>query len=273
SSKQFKQGTDTKIIVNMRLDPKLSERKKCLFMNLFTNKSAMLASYRKKIEMMKKIIVIILVFVFGFGISSDAQIEIAAIIKEGVTKIIKAVDLKIQRLQTQTIWLQNAQKEIENVMTKLKLDEISDWVQKQKDLYQEYYNELWQVKQVISDYDKVQHIISLQTKIINEYNSAYTLFKQDKNFSASEISWMYNVYSGIINESLKNVEQALLVVNALVTQMSDGERLKIIDNANSGMQKNYNDLKQFNSQNIQLSLQRAAENNDAGSVKQLYGLQ
>jgi len=242
-------------------------------MNLFTNKSAMLASYRKKIEMMKKIIVIILVFVFGFGISSDAQIEIAAIIKEGVTKIIKAVDLKIQRLQTQTIWLQNAQKEIENVMTKLKLDEISDWVQKQKDLYQEYYNELWQVKQVISDYDKVQHIISLQTKIINEYNSAYTLFKQDKNFSASEISWMYNVYSGIINESLKNVEQALLVVNALVTQMSDGERLKIIDNANSGMQKNYNDLKQFNSQNIQLSLQRAAENNDAGSVKQLYGLQ
>jgi hypothetical protein len=71
-------------------------------MNLFTNKSAMLASYRKKIEMMKKIIVIILVFVFGFGISSTAQIEIAAIIKEGVTKIIKAVDLKIQRLQTQT---------------------------------------------------------------------------------------------------------------------------------------------------------------------------
>jgi hypothetical protein len=158
-------------------------------------------------------------------------------------------------------------------MTKLKLDEISDWVQKQKDLYQEYYNELWQVKQVINDYDKVKNIISLQTKIINEYNSAYALFKHDKNFSASEISWMSNVYSGIINESLKNVEQALLVVNALVTQMSDGERLKIIDNANSGMQKNYDDLKQFNAQNIQLSLQRAAENNDAGSVKQLYGLQ
>jgi hypothetical protein len=205
--------------------------------------------------------------------SSAQAIDIISIIKEGVTKVIKAVDLKIQRLQTQTIWLQNAEKALENTMSKLKLDEISDWVQKQKDLYQEYYNELWQVKQVISDYDKVKNIITLQTKIISEYNSAYALFKQDKNFSASEITWMYNVYSGIINESLKNVEQALLVVNALVTQMSDGERLKIIENANSEMQKNYNDLKQFNAQNIQLSLQRAAENNDIGSVKQLYGLQ
>ncbi|HSZ87605.1 MAG TPA: hypothetical protein VK787_16345 [Puia sp.] len=223
---------------------------------------------------MTKKVIILIICIVSFTKHSDAQgIDIGSIIAAGVTKVIKAIDLKIQRLQTQTIWLQNAQKEIENVMTKLKLDEISDWVQKQKDLYQEYYNELWQVKQVISDYDKVKNIISLQAKILREYNSAYALFKQDKNFSASEITWMYTVYSGIINESLKNVEQALLVVNALVTQMSDGERLKIIGNANSGMQKNYNDLKQFNAQNIQLSLQRAAENNDTRSVKQLYGIQ
>ena len=222
--------------------------------------------------MIKKVIILVICIV-SFTKSSDAQgIDIISIIQAGVTKVIKAVDLKIQRLQTQTIWLQNAQKEIENVMTKLKLDEISDWVQKQKDLYQEYYNELWQVKQVISDYDKVKNIIALQSKIISEYNSAYALFKQDKNFSAAEISWMYKVYSGIINESVKNVEQAMLVVNAFVTQMSDGERIKILNNANTGMQKNYDDLRQFNAQNIQLSLQRASENNDVGTVKALYGL-
>jgi hypothetical protein len=223
--------------------------------------------------MIKKVLLVLVILLVCSTIQAEAQIDIIAVIKEAVTKVIKAVDLKIQRLQTQTIWLQNAEKEIENSMSKLKLDEISDWVQKQKDLYQEYYNELWQVKQVISDYDKVKNIIALQSKIISEYNSAYSLFKQDRNFSASEIGWMYNVYSGIINESLKNVEQALIVVNAFVTQMSDGERLKIIDNANAGMQKNYNDLKQFNSQNIQLSLQRGAENNDVGSVKALYGLE
>src|SRR5579862_678983 len=105
---------------------------------------------------MTKKVIILMVCIVSFAKSSNAQpAAIIAVIQEGITKVIKAVDLKIQRLQTQTIWLQNAQKEIENVMTKLKLDEISDWVQKQKDLYQEYYNELWQVKQVISDYDKI----------------------------------------------------------------------------------------------------------------------
>src|SRR6202046_3107415 len=103
--------------------------------------------------MIKKVLLVLVILLVCSTMQAEAQIDIISIIKAGITKVIKAVDLKIQRLQTQTIWLQNAQKEIENVMTKLKLDEISDWVQKQKDLYQEYYNELWQVKQVISDYD------------------------------------------------------------------------------------------------------------------------
>ena len=68
--------------------------------------------------------------------NTNAQLPIAQIIKEGIKKVIVAVDLKIQRLQTKTIWLQNAQKVVENKMSKLKLKEISDWVQKQKDLYQ-----------------------------------------------------------------------------------------------------------------------------------------
>ena len=57
---------------------------------------------------------------------THAQIPISEIIKAAVKKVIKAVDLKIQRLQNKTIWLQNAQKVLENKMSKLKLTEISD---------------------------------------------------------------------------------------------------------------------------------------------------
>jgi len=66
---------------------------------------------------------------------TEAQIPIADIIKEGVKKVIIAIDLRIQRLQNETIWLQNAQKTLENQMSKLKLGEISDWVEKQRKLY------------------------------------------------------------------------------------------------------------------------------------------
>jgi hypothetical protein len=44
---------------------------------------------------------------------AKAAIAIAKIIKEAVKKVIKAVDLMIQRLQNKTIWLQNAQKVLE----------------------------------------------------------------------------------------------------------------------------------------------------------------
>ena len=51
----------------------------------------------------------------------EAQIDIATIIKAAVKKVIKAVDLQIQRFQNKTIWLQNVQKSLENAMSKTKL--------------------------------------------------------------------------------------------------------------------------------------------------------
>ena len=71
----------------------------------------------------------------------QAQTAIAEIIKAGIKKVIKAVDLKIQRLQNKTIWLQNAQKTLENALSKLKLDEIANWTEKQKEQYRKYYEE------------------------------------------------------------------------------------------------------------------------------------
>ena len=68
-----------------------------------------------------------------------AQIPILDIIKAAVKKVVRAADLKIQRLQNKTIWLQNAQKTLENKMSKLKLTEISDWSKKQKELYAKYF--------------------------------------------------------------------------------------------------------------------------------------
>lgn len=224
-------------------------------------------------QFMTNKVIVLMISTMALSGSSHAQvIDIAAIIKAGISKAIRAADLEVQRLQTQTIELQDAQEILQNLMTQSELDQISGWVQKQKDLYQEYYNELSQVKAVIADYNKVKNITVLETKIISQFNSAYPLFKQDKNFSPSEISWIAAVYSGIISESIKNVEQLMLVAGGFVTQMSDEARMKIIDEASAGIQKNYNDLKEFTSQNIQLSMQRAGENNDIETVKQLYGL-
>src|SRR6187549_1993855 len=83
---------------------------------------------------------------------SYGQIPVLEIIKEGITKVIVAVDLKIQRLQNEVIWLQNAQKVLENKFTELKLSEISDWVEKQRAQYASYFDELWQIKQSLANF-------------------------------------------------------------------------------------------------------------------------
>ena len=77
----------------------------------------------------------------------------------------------------------------------------------------------------------------------------------------------------MIEESLKNLDQVSLVINSFTTQMSDARRMKIIDDAAFKMQTNYDDLRRFNNQNIQLSIQRSKDEHDISVVKQLYGIQ
>jgi hypothetical protein len=205
--------------------------------------------------------------------SVNAQDPITLIIKEAVVKVIKAVDLKIQQLQNKTIWLQNAQKVVENTMSKVKLDEITDWVEKQRTLYKDYFDELRQVKSIISNCQRIREITEKQVRLVEEYKRAWALFQQGKHFTADEILHMGQVYTGILGQSAKNLDLLFLVINSFSTQMSDGKRLEIINNAAEGMDITYNDLKAFNQQNMLLSLQRTKGSNDVDVVKQLYGLQ
>ncbi|WP_347053526.1 conjugal transfer protein TraI [Flavobacterium olei] len=201
-----------------------------------------------------------------------AALPILEIVKAVTKKVIKAIDLRIQKLQNKTIWLQNAQKQIENVLSKLKLDEISDWTKKQKDLYKGYYEELAKVKSIITYYQRIKDITKKQTKLVEEYERSWNLFKQDTHFKDNEIQYMERVYSGILEESVKNIDQIFLILDSFTTQMSDLKRLEIINEAADQIDANYDDLTLFNQQNVMLSLQRAKTEADVNQVKQFYGI-
>lgn len=204
---------------------------------------------------------------------AESAIPVLEIIRQAVKKVIKAVDLMIQRLQNKTIALQNAAKVLENKLSKLKLNEIAQWTQRQRELYKKYYDELWKVRKTIATYKRIKQIIVRQQQIIEEYRFTWHMINQDKHFTREEIDYMYRVYTGILNESVYNLDQILLVINSFKTQMTDGKRLEIINKAGDRIEQNYADLKQFNNQNIQLSLNRAKDEQEVLVVKKLYGLQ
>lgn len=225
---------------------------------------------------MKKYMVILPVSAITVFVSipkgADAQVIVGSVISSTVGRVIRAIDLEVQRMQNQTIWLQNAQKALENQLSKLKLSEISDWSQKQKDLFSSYYQELWDIKTAIAYYSRVSELTQKQVALVNSYNQAWSLLKADKHFTVDELTYMSNVYSGILQASVKDLDQILLVINANKTQMPDAKRIEIVNKAADHMDTNYNDLQQFNTQNEMLSLQRAQDENEVLTLKKYYGI-
>ncbi len=203
---------------------------------------------------------------------AKAAIPIAAIIKEAVIWVIKAFDLMIQRIQTKTIWLQNAQKVIENKLNQLKLTEIAQWTDKQRQQYKKYFDELWRIRNTLQTYQRIRQIVERQVFLVQEYKRTWNLVSQDDHFTQMEIDYMYRTYTGIIDDSVFNIEQLMMVINSFKTQMSDAKRLEIINKAGDGIEQNYADLKKFNNQNIQLSLNRAKGEHEIAAVRRLYGI-
>jgi len=203
---------------------------------------------------------------------ANAQFIVGEVIKMTVTKVIKAIDLKVQRMQNQTIWLQNAQKVLENQLSRLRLTEISGWTSQQQQLYSGYYDELWKIKSVITYYQRIKDLTVKQVALVAEYNRAWILLKQDKHFSPAELSEMQRVYSGILASSVQNLDQIMLVVNPGKTQMTDEQRLELVNHAGNRLDENYSDLHRFNTQNQILSLQRSKELGDTKTTQLLYGI-
>lgn len=225
--------------------------------------------------MKKYTIILLLTFTTIFTVAPTQQSHaiIWKVVTEAAKKILQAIDLRIQKLQNKTIGLQNTQKEIENVFSKLKLKEIAGWAEKQRAQYQLYYEELKKVKDAINTYQRVRQVMERQVQLVSEYKKFYNLFQNDKHFSRSELEYIYRVYNGILDESVKNLDQLFLAVNKLSTQMSDGKRLELIADAAEKIDDNLSDLRKFNNQNAMISLQRARDINEVALVKRMYGIQ
>lgn len=194
------------------------------------------------------------------------------VVRQVVIKVILAIDAQVQRLQNKTIGLQNAQKALENALSKLKLEEIGDWGERQRSLYANYYEELWKVKSAIATYKKIRDLIEAQRALVKSYQRAYQLFQQDEHFTAAELAYMGSVYSGMLGRSLESVDQLLQVVQSFSLQMSDGERWKVIDQASEEVAGLLSDVRRFNQENMLLSIQRAKDRSSLQRVRTLYGL-
>jgi conjugation system TraG family ATPase len=213
---------------------------------------------------------LVLILLFLQKPVSAQVLEIVDLINSAVKKVIEAADLQVQRLQTQTIALQDAEKALENSMAGGLLDDITGWVEQQEQLYGAYYQELWQVKSALSTYSKAATLIDRQAQLVREEQQDWAAVQRDPHFTVGELDHIANVYNAILDENARNVQQIGLVIQSFVTQMEDAGRLTIIDETSRSIDGSFRNLREFTQQNSLLSLQRARDENDVLMIKALY---
>ncbi|WP_237722173.1 TraG family conjugative transposon ATPase [Sediminibacterium roseum] len=195
-----------------------------------------------------------------------AQIPIIGTI---VAKVIKAIDLKVQKIQLQTMWLQNAQKEMENKLHALKLDEIRSWTDKQRAQYDNYFKELETVRSSVLRFQQAAGIVESQVDIVKEYNEARRLLSVRSLYTASEMQQIGVMHSGILKRSLACLDQLALASGK--TSMTDGARLELVACAAAAMDSCLADMRRVNYDVLQVNDKRIADKANIERMRKLIG--
>ena len=206
---------------------------------------------------MKKWMLVIVLMIRGASLRAQSIDPVSLVI----AKVIKAIDLQVQKLQNQTIWLQQAQQVAEHELSKVKLDEIADWQTKQKELYADYFEELNRVKTVIKSLPQVKQILNMQSQIVTEYNR----FAKDKTQQAS-----IDELLGLSRDIVQSLEQ---VTSGGVLSMKDADRAMFLYTLRDGMSECLDSMKGLNKQQVRLTASRLGVQADKKLLKTLNGIQ
>ena len=139
-------------------------------------------------------------------------------------------------------------------------------------LPQLFLDGLMAVNPSIRNYKRIPYIIDYQKLLLKEYQNAYNRFKNDPNFKPQEIEYLANVYNYLIQASVRNIDDLVMIITATKLRMSDDERMKAIDRIFYDMEGKLVFIRSFNSSTQLLAIQRARSMNDVRTIQHLYGV-
>lgn len=149
---------------------------------------------------------------------------------------------------------------------------IRDIAQGNFNLHEAFLDGLWLVSPAVRKYWKIPSIIDKQLSLVSEYKTAWINFSKAGNFQPEEINYMETVYSHLLDQSLKSLNDLITILSVHQLRMSDDERLAGIDKIHQDMQEELVFLRKFNNNNSLLALQRTKETNDVKLMQQIYHL-
>jgi len=147
---------------------------------------------------------------------------------------------------------------------------VKDIAEGNFNLHQVFLDGLFAVNPSVAKYKRIPDIIRYQSMLIKEYKRAFNRFKNDPNLPPDEIKYLERVYSYLVKQSLRNLEELTMIVTANKLRMSDDERIQSIDRIYFDIESKLSFLRYFNNSTQVLVVQRAKENSEVAGMKKLY---
>ncbi|SDX02516.1 hypothetical protein SAMN05444410_10867 [Hydrobacter penzbergensis] len=206
---------------------------------------------------MKKYTLMIVLGCFVGGVLKAQSFNPVSLI---ISKAIKVIDLKVQRLQNETLVMQRAEQAAEQALSKTKLAEITGWQAQLATLYEGYFTELRRARPVIAGSTQVKKILTMQKEVVLEYGR----LGKDPAVKSQ--------YDALLNTSIE-ILQTLQTVLTSSLSMKDAERLCMIQTLKDAMGHCLENMQSLNRQQIEITLGRTRMQADLQFVKRLHGIQ
>lgn len=134
-----------------------------------------------------------------------------------------------------------------------------------------YYDALKKVNNLVKDGIKVKNTILMVGEISEIYVTSFQLMLQDENFTPEELSAIAFGYTKLLEESNNLLKEMKDVVNITTLQMTDKERMDVVDRCYNSMKRYRNMVSYYTNKNISVSYLRARKKSDVSRVMSLYG--
>lgn len=139
-------------------------------------------------------------------------------------------------------------------------------------LHEAFLDKLWEVSPTVKNYKKVSEIIQTELKIVKEYKNGIRQCVSSRQFTGNEIDYLEQVFKKVTDETVKNLDQLLMIITARRMRMSDEERIKSIDAIALDMEDKLSFVRRFNSSNQVLLIQRVKARSEIDLQKKLEGI-
>lgn len=215
-----------------------------------------------KTLLMTKQFLILLISLFGTA-GNPVQ-------SQSIADLIIQLTLDTEKLSSLKSTLQDMYKGYESL--RQGYTRIRDIARDNFNLHELFLDGLWVLSPNVRSDPRITNILNTEYRLVTDYKTATAGLGANGLFTAQELDYIMNTYSGLLQLTLQSIEELTMITTDNQLRMSDAQRLQAIGRLDTESRDRLAFLQQFNNTLVIQSAQRQAAAKDINTLKSLYGI-